>query len=85
MDRVEREVRAIIKKRPDLKTEVVIDGAPDLRAHLLERFPDALHITDFFHVVEHIADALRTIFPDDELLRDAMRTQLCHVLKHDRG
>ena len=85
MDRVEREVRAILKKRPRLKTEVVIDGAPDLRAHLLERFPEALHITDFFHVVEHIADALRTIFPDDELLRNAMRAKLCHVLKHEKG
>lgn len=70
MDRVEREVRAILKKRPRLKTEVVIDGAPDLRGHLLKRFPNALHITDFFHVVEHIADGLRTIFPHDELLRD---------------
>lgn len=84
MNRVEREVRAILKKRPSLKTEVVIDGAQDLRAHLLERFPDALHVTDFFHVVEHIADALRTIFPDDELLRDSMRAQLCHVLKHEK-
>ena len=85
MDRVEREVRAILKKRPSLKTEVVIDGAPDLRAHLLARFPDALHITDFFHVVEHIADGLRTIFPHDELLRDSMRAHLCHVLKHEKG
>lgn len=85
MDRVEREVRAILKKRPRLKTEVVIDGAPDLRTHLLERFPDALHITDFFHVVEHIADGLRTIFPHDELLRASMRAHLCHVLKHEKG
>lgn len=84
MDRVEREVRAILKKRPRLKKEVVIDGAPDLRAHLLERFPDALHITDFFHVVEHIADGLRTIFPHDALLRDSMRAHLCHVLKHEK-
>ena len=85
MDRVEREVRAILEKRPDLKTEVVIDGAPDLRTPLLERFPDALHITDFFHVVEHIAEALRIIFPSDDLLRDAMRARLCHVLKHEKG
>ena len=84
MDRVEREVGAILKKRPRLKTEVVIDGAADLRAHLLERFPDALHITDFFHVAEHIADALRTIFPDDGTLRNAMRAKLCHVLKHEK-
>lgn len=84
IDRVEREVRAILKKRADLKTEVVIDGAPDLRAHLLGRFPDALHITDFFHVVEHIADALRTIFPSNEDLRDSMRAKLCHVLKHEK-
>lgn len=85
MDRVEREVRAILKKRPRLKTEVVIDGAPDLRAHLLERFPDALHMTDFFHVVEHVADALRTIFPHDDFLRDSMRAHLCHILKHEEG
>lgn len=85
MDRVEREVRAILKQRPDLKTEVIIDGAPDLRAHLLSRFPNALHVTDFWHVVEHIADALRTIFPHDDKLRDAMRARLCHELKHHKN
>lgn len=85
MERVEREVGAILKKRPTLKTEVVIDGAPDLREHLLARFPNALHITDFFHVVEHIADALRTIFPDNDALRNAMRAQLCHTLKHEKN
>jgi Transposase len=85
MDRVEREVRAFLKQRPDLKTEVIIDGAPDLRAHLLTRFPDAPHVTDFRHVVEHIADALRTIFPHDEKLRDATRTRLCHELKHEKN
>lgn len=83
MDRVEREVRAITKRRPDLITEVVIDGAPDLREHLMARFPDAVHVTDFFHVMEHMADALRHIFPHDEKLRDEQRRRLCHVLKHE--
>ena len=85
MERVEREVRSLLRKRPDLKTEVVIDGAHDLRAHLVRIFPDAVHVTDFFHVVEHIAEALRAIFPTSTAVRDAVRAQLCHTLKHEQG
>lgn len=85
MERVEREVRAILKKRPDLKTEVVIDGALDLRTHLLRLFPNAVHVTDFYHVVEYIADALRKLFPGDIKLRDEHRARLCHILKHEHG
>lgn len=85
MNRVEREVLSLVKRRPDLRTQVVIDGAPDLREHLLARFPFAVHITDFFHVVEHISDALRHIFPNDEKQRDTQRRLLCHRLKHEEG
>lgn len=85
MERVAREVRAIMKKRPDLKKEVVIDGALDLRTHLQRLFPDAVHVTDFYHVVEYIADALRKLFPGDIKLRDEHRARLCHILKHEHG
>lgn len=85
MDRVEREVRALLTQRTDLAVEVVVDGAPDLRTHLLERFPDALHLTDFFHVAEHLADALRLLFPDDDTRRSTERARWCHKLKHKRG
>ena len=85
MNRVEREVRSLVTRRPDLKTEVVIDGAPDLREHLLARFPFATLVTDFFHVVEHISDALRQLFPDDEATRNAQRRSFCHRLKHDEN
>lgn len=83
MERVQREVQAITRRRPDLLTEVVIDGAADLRDHLTKLFPHALHVTDFFHVMEHIAEALCHITPDDEKQRDEQRRHLCHVLKHD--
>jgi hypothetical protein len=83
MDRVEREVAALVAQRPDLSLEVVVDGAPDLRTHLLERFPKALHVTDFYHVAEHLADALRLLFPSDEARRAEERARWCH--KHKQG
>lgn len=83
MERVEREVRSLVARRPDLKAEVVIDGAADLREHLLALFPFATHVTDFFHIVEHISDALRQLFPFDEVARRAQRASFCHRLKHD--
>lgn len=85
MDRVEREVAALVAQRPDLSLEVVVDGAPDLRTRLLERFPKALHLTDFYHVAEHLADALRLLFPSDEARRAEERARWCHKLKHKQG
>ncbi len=82
MRRVEREVRAMVAQRPDLAREVVVDGVTDLRTHLLERFPEARHLTDFFHVVEHLAAALRLLFPSDDARRAAERARWCHKLKH---
>jgi len=85
MDRVEREVRALVAQRPDLALEVVVDGASDLRTHLLKRFPDARHLTDFFHVAEHLAAALRLLFPSDDTRRAEERARWCHRLKHKQG
>jgi hypothetical protein len=83
MDRVEREVRSLLDRQPKLDVVVVIDGAVDLRRHLLARFPFARHITDYFHVVEHIAAGLREIPFDSEATRAAQRRSFCHRLKHD--
>lgn len=85
MDRVEREVRSILDRRPNLDVVVVIDGAVDLRSHLLERFPFARHITDYFHVIEHISAAMREIPFDDEKTRAIQRRSFCHRLKHEDG
>lgn len=85
MRRVAREVAALRAQRPDLPVEVVVDGAPDLREKLLAMFPTALHIIDFFHVAEHLADALRHLFPDDGATRAALRASWCHRLKHKQG
>ncbi len=85
MARIEREVAALVAQRPDLALEVVIDGAPDLRTHLLERFPEARHLTDFFHVAEHLGAALRLLFPEDDARRAAERARWCHKLKHRQG
>lgn len=85
MNRIEREVAALVAQRPDLALEVVVDGAPDLRVHLLERFPEARQLTDFFHVAEHLAEALRLLFPDNDARRAKERARWCHKLKHKRG
>jgi len=85
VERIEREVRSILDRRPELDVVVVIDGAADLRAHMLERFPFARHITDYFHVVEHIAAGLREIPFDCEATRAAQRRSFCHRLKHEDG
>ncbi len=85
MDRVGREVRALVEQRPDLSLEVVVDGANDLRTHLLDLFPEALHLTDFFHVAEHLAAALRLLYPTDDARRADQRARWCHKLKHKRG
>jgi hypothetical protein len=85
MERIEREVGALVALRPDVALEVVIDGATDLRTHLVERFPNARHLTDFFHVAEHLADALRLLFPSDDMRRAEERARWCHKLKHKRG
>ena len=85
MERVAREVGAIVRQRPDIALEVVIDGAADLRTHLVELFPDARHLTDFFHVAEHLGAALRLLFPDDAKRRTEEQDQWCHRLKHKRG
>ncbi len=85
MARVEREVRALLTARPRLRTEVVIDGAHDLRDHLIERFPFARHVTDFFHALEHLSAALRHLYPFDDGRRAAHKTYWAHHLKHSPG
>jgi hypothetical protein len=85
MARIKQEASAILRARPDLVSEVVIDGARDLRDDLLRLFPDALHVTDFFHVAEHLADALGHLFPADEERRQQERVRWCDALKHETG
>lgn len=85
MERVQREVRARTQQRPDLGLEVVVDGALDLRDHLLSRFPEALQLTDFFHVAEHLGKALRLLFAHDDTRRAEEMARWCHKLKHKQG
>lgn len=42
---------------------LVTDGAGWITDHILPLFPDAVSILDMFHVLEHVADAVRKIFP----------------------
>jgi hypothetical protein len=81
--RLRREVDAIMKKRPDLKLEVIIDGARDLRHKLQELFPNAIHLTDFFHVTEHLAAALWALYPraSDDAQRESLWSWLRELLR----
>ena len=77
--RLKREVDAILQQRPDLKLEVLVDGARDLRHKLEELFPGATHLTDFFHVAEHIGAALQALFGTNQTDRKSTWARLALV------
>lgn len=42
----------------------ITDGAVWIQKYLSQRFPDAIHILDYFHAVEHLADFAKLHFKD---------------------
>jgi hypothetical protein len=85
MAKVKRETDVILARRPDLKVEVVIDGAPDLRWHLQQLFPKALHLTDFFHVMERVAECVAYLCPDEFEARYTRHSMAAMLKRDERG
>jgi hypothetical protein len=50
----------------DLENRLVFvtDGAQRIHTYLTVRFPAAIHILDYYHAVEHLADFAKLHFPD---------------------
>lgn len=81
-----RDLVALLAKRPDLAVVALSDGAPEMQ-HVLERVTAGLgvevtHALDFWHAVEKIAEAARSVGLDPKVELPAIREQLA---THPRG
>jgi hypothetical protein len=62
---LEKEVEAITKKHQFKHTVCIADGARDLWVFFRKKFPDAIHVVDFFHVCEHLSKLSDLLFKDE--------------------
>jgi hypothetical protein len=62
---LETEVEAITQKHKFRHTVCIADGARDLWIFFRKKFPDAIHVVDFFHVCEHLSKLSGLLFRDE--------------------
>ena len=61
---LEKEVKAITKKHAYKYTICIADGARDLWLFFRKKYPNAIHVVDFFHVCEHLSKLSELFFKD---------------------
>jgi hypothetical protein len=61
---LEKEVEAITKKHEFKYTVCIADGARDLWLFFRKKYPNAIHVVDFFHVCEHLSKLSELLFKD---------------------
>ena len=61
---LEKEVEAITKKHEFKYTVCIADGARDLWIFFRKKYPNAIHVVDFFHVCEHLSKLSELLFKD---------------------
>ncbi|MBW6499402.1 MAG: transposase [Bacteroidales bacterium] len=61
---LEKEVEAITKKNEFKHIVCIADGARDLWQFFRKKYPDAIHVVDFFHVCEHLSKLSELFFRD---------------------
>jgi len=61
---LEKEVEAITKKHEFKYVVCIADGARDLWQFFRKKYPDAIHVVDFFHVCEHLSKLSELFFKD---------------------
>ncbi len=79
---LEKEVEAITKKHSFKHTVCIADGARDLWLFFRKKFPDAIHVVDFFHVCEHLAKLSDLLFRDEAAAKIWYKKQRT-ILKDD--
>jgi len=62
---LEKEVEAVTKKHNFKHIVCIADGARDLWLFFRKKFPDAIHVVDFFHVCEHLSKLSDLLFRDE--------------------
>jgi hypothetical protein len=61
---LEEEVEARMAKQKFKHIVCIADGARDLWRYFRRKYPDAIHVVDFFHVCEHISKLSELFFGD---------------------
>jgi hypothetical protein len=61
---LEKEVEAITKKKEFQYTVCIADGARDVWLFFRKKYPNAIHVVDFFHVCEHLSKLSELFFKD---------------------
>jgi len=61
---LEREVEARIAKHKFRHIVCIADGARDLWLYFRRKYPNAIHVVDFFHVCEHLSKLSELLFRD---------------------
>lgn len=59
---LEKEVEAIMAKHQFRHIVCIADGARDLWRYFRRKYPDAIHVVDFFHVCEHLSKLSGLLF-----------------------
>lgn len=62
---LEKEIEAITQKHKFRHIVCIADGARDLWIFFRKKFPDAIHVVDFFHVCEHLSKLSSLLFRDE--------------------
>ena len=61
---LEKEVQSITQKHEFKYVVCIADGARDLWQFFRKKYPDAIHVVDFFHVCEHLSKLSELFFGD---------------------
>jgi hypothetical protein len=61
---LEKEVEAITKRHKFKYVVCIADGARDLWLFFRKKYPNAIHVVDFFHVCEHLSKLSELFFTD---------------------
>ena len=77
------EVKAALAERPELQLVKVADGAKDNWTYFTEELPPGIQVADFYHVAEHLHDALGAAYGETSPQCKAQFEKLRHILRED--
>jgi hypothetical protein len=79
---LEKEVAARMARQKYQYIVCIADGARDLWRYFQRKYPDAIHVVDFFHVCEHLSNLSNLLF-DDSTEAKAWYKKYRTILKED--
>ena len=79
---LEKEVTAKMAQQNYKYIVCIADGARDLWRYFQRKFPDTIHVVDFFHVCEHLSNLSNLLF-DDPTEAKAWYKKYRTILKED--